>query len=168
MRARQAQAARANAGRAEPGAGEQDDLAAAHGSPAATARVQRWREIAVPAELLQKSLEEYTRRNAAGAPARLTTVLLDQVAAFDLSGDPMEIAVAARLRILALACVVRDRLLDDWVRRDAGGGMVLFHNSLFAAAAVEPLIVFPPDQIGFDPESLRRNALGAAVVKGSA
>jgi len=167
MRARQSRTARANVGHAQPGTRERDGFASGRRLPDAT-RVQRLRKIAVPARLLQRGLEEYTRRNAAGARARLTTVLLDQVAAFDLPGDPMEIALAARLRILALACVVRDRLLEDWVRRDGAGGMVLFHNSLFTAAAVEPLIDVPPDQIGFDPEGLRRNALGSAAVKGSA
>src|SRR5262249_7883881 len=149
--------------------GETDnDTVAGPRSPDSTKRVQRLREISVPAGLLQRGLEEYNRRSAAGAPAPLTTVLLDQVTAFDLPGDPVEIALAARLRIRGLACVVQDRLLDDWVRRDAPDGMVLFHNSLFAAAAVEPLIMFPPNQIGFDPESLRRNTLSSAAVKGSA
>ena len=76
--------------------------------------------------------------------------------------------MAARARILALACLVRDHLLDEWVRWDDPNGIVLFHRSLFLAAAAEPLILLPNDGIGFDPESLRRRVLDLTAAQGSA
>jgi len=84
-----------------------------------------------------------------------------------LPGNPIEIASSARFRILALACIVRDGFLEEWVQRGDPHGIVLFHSSLFMAAAVEPLILYPPDGIGFDSMSLRRNVLQLTAVKGS-
>ncbi len=130
--------------------------------------VARLAAIEVPADLLQRALDDYSRRAATGAPAPLSAIIHEHVVTLGLPGDPNELVLAARLRILALACVVRDGLLEEWVRRGDPGGSVLFHASLFEAAAAEPLVLLPPDGIGFDPESLRRNVLQAAAVKGRA
>ena len=45
---------------------------------------------------------------------------------------------------------------------------VLFHRSLFLAAAAEPLILLPHDDIGFDPARFRRRVLELTAVQGSA
>jgi hypothetical protein len=59
-------------------------------------------------------------------------------------------------------------VLDEWIRREDPNGIVLFHRSLFLAAAAEPLILLPDGDIGFDPESLRRRVLELTAVQGSA
>src|SRR5215470_1156445 len=123
--------------------------------------------VPVPPELLQRGLGEYSERAARKSSDRLSTILLDRAVAMALPGNPLEIAISAQFRILALACIVREGLLEEWVQRGNPDGIVLFHASLFMAAAVEPLIVIPPDRVGFDPASLRRNVLQLAAAKGS-
>jgi hypothetical protein len=54
------------------------------------------------------------------------------------------------------------------VKEEDASGVVLFHNTLFVAAAAEPLILLPHDAIGFDPESLRRRVLALATAQGTA
>jgi hypothetical protein len=143
----------------------------AHGATAETGEtafaLERLAKIVVPPELLQEGLNEYSKRAARNSSDPLSAILLDHVIAMGLPGDPVEVAISAQFQILALACVVRDHLLEEWVQRGGPDGIVLFHGSLFMAAAVEPLVVFPPDGIGFDPVSLRRHVLHLAAVKGS-
>ena len=63
---------------------------------------------------------------------------------------------------------MRDHVVDDWIKRDDASGIVLFHRSLFLAAAAEPLILLPHDDIGFDPARFRRRVLELTAVQGSA
>jgi hypothetical protein len=132
-----------------------------------TLALERLAKIVVPPELLQRGLQDYAESAARKPFSRLSAILLDQVIAMGLPGNPIEVAISAQVRILALACVVRGRFLEEWVQRGDPDGIVLFHGSLFTAAAAEPLILSPPDGIGFDPESLRRSVLRLAAVKGS-
>jgi hypothetical protein len=157
-----AQAAGSVAGGAIYGAGP--EIAKASNT---TLALERLAKIVVPPELLERGLRNYAEPAARKSSSRLSAILLDQVIAMGLPGNPIEVAISAQVRILALACVVRGRVLEEWVQRGDPGGIVLFHGSLFMAAAVEPLILSPPDGIGFDPESLRRSVLRLAAVKGS-
>jgi hypothetical protein len=84
------------------------------------------------------------------------------------AGRQAEVALAAKLRILSLACLVRDHVVDDWIKPQDANGMVLFHRSLFLAAAAEPLLQLPNGDIGFDPARFRRRVLKLAAVQGSA
>ena len=167
MRTKHRQTAARSVQRADRAISEPDDTALFE--PGDTAhQLARLAKIVVPAELLQSGLKDYSEQAARRSPDPLSTILRDHVVAMSLPGDPVEIAISAQFRILALACVVRDRFLEEWVQRGDPDGIVLFHGSLFMAAAVEPLMLFPPDGIGFDPVSLRRNVLQLAAVKGSA
>jgi hypothetical protein len=84
------------------------------------------------------------------------------------AGRQAEVALAAKLRILSLACLVRDHVVDDWIKPEDGNGIVLFHRSLFLAAAAEPLLQLPNGDIGFDPARFRRRVLALTAVQGSA
>lgn len=123
--------------------------------------------IAVSAELLRRVVADYGR-HVDGAPVPLSQLALDHIVSLALPGDPIETALAARLRILALACVVDGRFLEEWVQRCDPSGSVLFHETLFRAAATEPIIEIPPDGVGFDPLSLRSNVLRSAAARGFA
>src|SRR6202023_4355502 len=94
-------------------------------------------------------------------------LIADRVAASGISGNQADVAMAANVRIRSLACLVRDHMLDDWIEREYPDGIVLFHNSLFHAAAAEPLILLANNSSGFDPASLRRRALELAAVRRS-
>ena len=130
--------------------------------------LERLARITVPPELLQLGLRDYAEPAMRKSFTPLSAILLDHVVAMGLPGNPIEVALSAQLRVLALACVVRDHFLEEWVRRGDPNGIVLFHADLFTAAATEPLIFFPPDGIGFDPESLRRRVLLVGAAEGSA
>ena len=133
------------------------------------ARVER---VSVPPDLLRDVLHAHaqagTRSAMSGPVDSLTRLILGRLAAGPLSGSQTDIALAARLRILSLACLVRDHVVDDWIKRDDASGIVLFHRSLFLAAAAEPLILLPRDDIGFDSARFRRRVLELTAVQGSA
>ncbi len=86
-------------------------------------------------------------------------MILGCVADQDIVGNHADIALAAKIRILSLACLVRDHALDEWVKCENPNGIVLFHHSLFREAATEPLILLSNNDIGFDPAGLRRRVL---------
>ena len=133
------------------------------------ARVGR---VDVPPDLLRDVLHAHAqsaRRSATRDSAdTLTGLILGRLAAGQVAESEADVALAARLRILSLACLVRDHVVDDWVKRDDASGIVLFHRSLFLAAAAEPLILLPHDDIGFDPACFRRRVLELTTVQGSA
>lgn len=137
----------------------------------ASALLARVERVDVPPDLLRDVLHAHAQ---AGRPAArdaadtLTGLILGRLAAGPLPGSQTDIALAARLRILSLACLVRDHVVDDWIKRDDASGIVLFHRSLFLAAAAEPLILLPHDDIGFDPARFRRRVLELTAVQGSA
>ena len=133
------------------------------------ARVGR---VDVPPDLLRDVLHAHAqsaRRSATRDSAdTLTGLILGRLAAGQVAESEADVALAARLRILSLACLVRDHVVDDWVKRDDASGIVLFHRSLFLAAVAEPLILLPHDDIGFDPARFRRRVLELTTVQGSA
>jgi hypothetical protein len=119
-------------------------------------------------DVLQAHAQAGTRSAMSGPVDSPTRLILSRLAAGPLSGSQTDIALAARLRILSLACLVRDHVVDDWIKRDDASGIVLFHRSLFLAAAAEPLILLPRDDIGFDSARFRRRVLELTAVQGSA
>jgi len=133
------------------------------------ARVGR---VDVPPDLLRDVLHAHAQsapRSAARDQAdTLTGLILGRLAAGPLAGSQADTALAVRLRILSLACLVRDHVVDDWIKRDDASGIVLFHRSLFLAAAAEPLVLLPHDDIGFDAARFRRRVLELTAVQGSA
>jgi hypothetical protein len=136
----------------------------------ASALLARVERVDVPPDLLRDVLHAHAQsapRSATPADT-LTGLILGRLAAGPSSGSQTDIALAARLRILSLACLVRDHVVDDWVKRDDASGIVLFHRSLFLAAAAEPLILLPHDDIGFEPACFRRRVLELTAVQGSA
>jgi hypothetical protein len=67
-----------------------------------------------------------------------------------------------------LRTVGGDHVVDDWIKPQDANGIVLFHRSLFLAAAAEPLVQLPNGDIGFDPARFRRRVLELTAVQGSA
>jgi hypothetical protein len=138
----------------------------------ASALLARVERVDVPPDLLRDVLHAHaqaaTPPAAPGPVDTLTGLILGHLAGGLSAGSQADIALAARLRILSLACLVRDRVVDDWVKRDDASGIVLFHRSLFLAAAAEPLILLPHDDIGFEPARFRRRVLELTAVQGSA
>jgi hypothetical protein len=124
-------------------------------------------QIAVPPELLRRGLRDHAQRTAEKSARGLAVTMLDTVSAMGLSGNPIAIALAGRLRLLALASIVREHLLDAWVKA-SDEGSAMMRDILFIAAAAEPLILFSHDRIGFDPESLRRRVLELVAAQGAA
>jgi hypothetical protein len=131
------------------------------------ALLMRVAQIAVPPELLRRGLRDHAQRTAQNSARGLAVTMLDTVSDMGLSGNPIVIAIAARLRLLALAGVVREHLLDAWVKASDEGSTVM-RDILFTAAAEEPLVLFPHDRIGFDPESLQRRVLELVAAQGAA
>jgi hypothetical protein len=124
--------------------------------------------VDVPPSLLRDVLHAHAQSATRDQADTLTGLILRHLAGGLSAGSQADVALAARLRILSLACVVRDHVVDDWVKRDDASGIVLFHRSLFLAAAAEPLILLPRDDIGFEPARFRRRVLELTAVQGSA
>jgi hypothetical protein len=135
----------------------------------ASALLARVERVDVPPDLLRDVLhaQAATRSAMPGPVDTLTGLILGRLAGGLSAGSQTDIALAARLRILSLAYLVRDHVVDDWVKRDDASGIVLFHRSLFLAAAAEPLILLPHDDIGFEPARFRRRVLELTAVQGS-
>jgi hypothetical protein len=134
----------------------------------ASSLLARLEQVDVPPDLLRDVLHAHAQSNVRGSGGMLSALILGRVGARGMSGSHADIVLAAKVRILSLACLVRDHVLDEWIRREDPNGIVLFHRSLFLAAAAEPLILLPDGDIGFDPESLRRRVLELTAVQGSA
>jgi hypothetical protein len=134
----------------------------------ASALLARLERVDVPPDLLRDVLHAHARATTRGPAETLTGLILGRLAADPSSGSKADIALAARLRILSLACLVRDHVVDDWIKREDANGIVLFHRSLFLAAAAEPLVLLPNNDIGFDPARFRRRVLELTAVQGSA
>src|SRR5712671_131690 len=120
----------------------------------ASSLLARLERVAVPPDLLRDVLHAHAHPDMNGRGATLSDLILGRVGA-GVPGSHSDIVLAAKLRTLSLACLVRDHVLDEWVRWENPSGIVLFHRSLFLAAAAEPLALLPNGDIGFDPESLR-------------
>jgi hypothetical protein len=133
----------------------------------ASSLLARLERVAVAPDLLRDVLHAHAQSEVKGKGVTLSDLILGRVDA-GASGSHADIVLAAKLRILSLACLVRDRVLDEWVRWENPNGIVLFHRSLFLAAAAEPLALLPNGDIDFDPESLRRRVLELTAVQGSA
>src|SRR5262249_6145437 len=91
------------------------------------ARLQR---VVVPPALMRDALQAYSQAAGCSAPKQLAACISDEVVAKRIAGDRAEVVLAAKLKILSLACLVRDHALDEWTQGDPSG-IVLFHDSLF-------------------------------------
>jgi len=76
------------------------------------------------------------------------------------AGYPVDVVLAARLRLRGMASVLQD--LFPACAADGDTDAILVHDDLFVAAVREPLIALPNGDIGFDPEALRRRVLRLA------
>jgi len=91
--------------------------------------------IDVSSELLRDVHHAHAKAAAQGSREPLSTVIFGCVGAHNILGNRADIVLAAKIRILSLATLARDHVLDEWVRReDDPNGIVLFHGSLFRAA----------------------------------
>jgi hypothetical protein len=138
----------------------------------ASSLLARLERVDVPPDLMRDVLHAHAQSAVHGSGGTLSALISGRISGRvgvgGVSGHHADIVLAAKARILSLACLVRDHVLDEWVRRDDPNGIVLFHKSLFLAAAAEPLILLPNGDIGFDPQGLRRRVLELTAVQGSA
>ena len=133
----------------------------------ASALLVRLERIDVPPDLLREVLHAHAQAKRGSATA-LLDLIRSRLGDGAPAGRQAEVALAAKLRILSLACLVRDHVVDDWIKPEDANGIVLFHRSLFLAAAAEPLVLLPHDDIGFEPARFRRRVLELTAVQGSA
>ena len=128
-------------------------------------RFKRLKDIQVSPALMRDAVDVFSQRRKRGEDADLASVIAEQLAASPLAANE-DMLLAAQTRILALARLVQDRALDEWVIYGHPNGAVLFQDCLFLAAATEPLLFLVNDEIGFDPKGLRERA--AQLTKGAA
>jgi hypothetical protein len=83
----------------------------------ASALLARVGRVDVPPDLLRDVLHAHAhsapRSAARGQADTLTGLILGRLAGGLSAGSQADIALAARLRILSLACLVRDHVVDD-------------------------------------------------------
>ena len=117
----------------------------------ASAVLARLERVVVSPDLLRDVALAHADAAARGSRETLSSLILGCVTASQVSGNRADIALATKIRLLSLASLVRAHVLDEWVKAEDLNGLVLFHSSLFRAAATEPLILVSNGDIGSTP-----------------
>jgi len=131
-------------------------LMAAHSGPGVTTDVlERVRLIELPPELLRDILHGGGALVAPDSPDLFAASIAARVGAMGIEGEAGDVVLAARLRVLALARVLRDHFVETPAAPSDENDVVFLNRAVFVAATDEPLIVLSDGHVGFDPGGLR-------------